>query len=61
MTEHKRELRRSAHPIDPAGREQIMASLAHIERRYGVTVRLACESGSCGADPVLRFDDGALV
>jgi predicted nucleotidyltransferase len=53
------ELLRSAHPIDPAMRVQIMDALRDIETRHGVTVLFACESGSRGwgfASPDSDYD-----
>jgi len=57
--EKDRELLRSAHPIDPAMREQIMQALRDIEARHDVTVLFACESGSRGwgfASPDSDYD-----
>ena len=53
------ELLRSAHPIDPAMRAQIMQALRDIETRHDVTVLFACESGSRGwgfASPDSDYD-----
>lgn len=53
------ELLRSAHPIDPAMRAQIMQALRDIEARHDVTVLFACESGSRGwgfASPDSDYD-----
>jgi len=50
---------RSAHPIDPALRAQIMDALRHIEATHHVTVLFACESGSRGwgfASPDSDYD-----
>ena len=50
---------RSAHPIDPAMRVQIMENLRAIEARHDVTVLFACESGSRGwgfASPDSDYD-----
>ena len=49
----------SAHPIDPAMREQIMAGLQVIEAQHQVTILFACESGSRGwgfASPDSDYD-----
>jgi len=53
------EFLRSAHPIDPAMRVQIMEALHDIETRHDVTVLFACESGSRGwgfASPDSDYD-----
>lgn len=53
------EFLRSAHPIDPAMRVQIMEALRDIETRHDVTVLFACESGSRGwgfASPDSDYD-----
>jgi predicted nucleotidyltransferase len=50
---------RSAHPIDPAMRAEIMENLRAIETRHDVTVLFACESGSRGwgfASPDSDYD-----
>ena len=50
---------RSAHPIEPAMRAQIMAALQGIEATHQVTVLFACESGSRGwgfASPDSDYD-----
>jgi predicted nucleotidyltransferase len=49
----------SAHPIAPAMREDILATLADIEQRENVTLLFACESGSRGwgfASPDSDYD-----
>jgi predicted nucleotidyltransferase len=53
------EFLRSAHPIDPAMRAQVMENLRAIEARHDVTVLFACESGSRGwgfASPDSDYD-----
>jgi len=53
------EFLRSAHPIDPAFRAQIMDALRDIEAAHDVTVLFACESGSRGwgfASPDSDYD-----
>jgi predicted nucleotidyltransferase len=53
------ELLRSAHPIEPAMRVQIMDALRDIEAKHDVTVLFACESGSRGwgfASPDSDYD-----
>jgi predicted nucleotidyltransferase len=53
------EFLRSAHPIDPAMRAQIIDALRDIESRHEVTVLFACESGSRGwgfASPDSDYD-----
>ena len=53
------EFLRSAHPIDPAMRVQVMENLRDIEVRHDVTVLFACESGSRGwgfASPDSDYD-----
>lgn len=55
----KEELLRSAHPVEPAMRAQIMESLRRIEAEHDVTVLFACESGSRGwgfASPDSDYD-----
>lgn len=49
----------SAHPIDPAMREQVMEHLRAIETQHKVTILFACESGSRGwgfASPDSDYD-----
>ncbi|QGW84129.1 nucleotidyltransferase domain-containing protein [Variovorax paradoxus] len=56
---NQEEFLRSAHPIDPAMRAQIMDALRDIETRHDVTVLFACESGSRGwgfASPDSDYD-----
>lgn len=53
------EFLRSAHPIEPAMRAQIMEALRNIELTHDVTVLFACESGSRGwgfASPDSDYD-----
>ena len=53
------EFLRSAHPIDPAMRERVMAHLLAIEAQHDVTILFACESGSRGwgfASPDSDYD-----
>ncbi|MGJ7500597.1 nucleotidyltransferase domain-containing protein [Variovorax sp. ZT5P49] len=53
------EFLRSAHPIEPAMRAQIMEALRDIEAKHDVTVLFACESGSRGwgfASPDSDYD-----
>lgn len=59
MSNKEQEFLRSAHPIDPAMRVQIMDALRDIETRHDVTVLFACESGSRGwgfASPDSDYD-----
>ncbi len=63
MTEHAAshaaEFIRSAHPVEPAMRAQIMDALHDIESRHDVRVLFACESGSRGwgfASPDSDYD-----
>jgi len=59
MSNKEQEFLRSAHPIDPAMRVQIMDALRSIETRHDVTVLFACESGSRGwgfASPDSDYD-----
>jgi predicted nucleotidyltransferase len=60
MTEYlNNEFLRSAHPIEPAMRAQIMEALRDIEAKHDVTVLFACESGSRGwgfASPDSDYD-----
>ncbi len=54
-----REFLHSAHPIDPAMREQVMDHLRAIEVEHQVTILFACESGSRGwgfASPDSDYD-----
>ena len=56
---HLTETIHSAHPIDPAMREQVMANLAAIEAQHQVHIVFACESGSRGwgfASPDSDYD-----
>ena len=53
------EFLRSAHPVEPAVRAQILEELRAIEARHEVTVLFACESGSRGwgfASPDSDYD-----
>lgn len=53
------EFLRSAHPIEPAMRAQIMEALRNIETEHDVSVLFACESGSRGwgfASPDSDYD-----
>ncbi|MGM9424710.1 nucleotidyltransferase domain-containing protein [Hydrogenophaga sp. MI9] len=55
----QQEFLHSAHPIDPAMREQVMDHLRGIEAQHNVTVLFACESGSRGwgfASPDSDYD-----
>ncbi|RST51680.1 nucleotidyltransferase domain-containing protein [Variovorax sp. DXTD-1] len=59
MSNKEQEFLRSAHPIDPAMRVQIMDALRDIETRHDVTVLFACESDSRGwgfASPDSDYD-----
>jgi hypothetical protein len=59
MSTEKEEFLRSAHPIDPAMRAQIVEALRGIEAAHDVTVLFACESGSRGwgfASPDSDYD-----
>ncbi len=57
-TEQK-EMLRSAHPVEPHMRTQVLEALRDIEARHDVTVLFACESGSRGwgfASPDSDYD-----
>jgi uncharacterized protein len=59
MQQLQEEFLRSAHPIDPAMREQVMDHLRAIESQHQVTILFACESGSRGwgfASPDSDYD-----
>ena len=58
ITEPK-EMLRSAHPVEPHMRAQVLDALRDIEARHDVTVLFACESGSRGwgfASPDSDYD-----
>lgn len=58
-SEQQKELLRSAHPVEPHMRAQVLEALQRIEATHNVTVLFACESGSRGwgfASPDSDYD-----
>ena len=59
MINKENEFQNDEHPIDPAIRREIEATLARLEEEYSIKILFACESGSRGwgfASPDSDYD-----